>query len=67
MSESLEGHANTGGEAVRLLVATTHRWAAAASELGVSERLRLSDWQRSTLRSLLFALIQAVEDELRAG
>jgi uncharacterized protein (DUF2336 family) len=52
----------------RLLhAAACERIAAAASDLRLPERLRLTDQQRSTMRSLLSKLSRSVEDELRAS
>lgn len=52
----------------RLLhAATRERLAVAAADLAIPERLRLSDWQRSTASALNAKLVRTVEDELRAA
>lgn len=52
----------------RLLhAAARERLAVAAADLALPERLRLSDWQRTTVAALYAKLIRTVEDELRAS
>jgi hypothetical protein len=52
----------------RLLhAAARERLAVAAADLALPERLRLSDWQRTTVSALHAKLVRTVEDELRAN
>lgn len=54
-------------DAARLLLAAAHRRAVATTDLFLPDALRLSDRQRTTVRTLLEKLIRAIEDEIRAG
>ena len=56
-----------GGEGAALLRAAARQRAVAAADLFLPESLRLTDWQRATVRFLLEKLIRAVEDELRSS
>jgi uncharacterized protein (DUF2336 family) len=54
------------GDAARLLLAAAReRFAAAATDLLLPERARLSEWQRLTAASLLARLVRSIEDALR--
>jgi hypothetical protein len=53
-------------EARLLHAAARERLAVAAADLALPERLRLSDWQRTTVTSLYAKLVRTIEDELRA-
>lgn len=55
------------GEGVRLLRAAARQRSVVAADLFLPEPLRLTDWQRATVRFLLEKLVRAVEDELRTG
>ena len=57
----------SGGEGAALLQAAARQRAVAAADLFLPEALRLTDWQRATVRFLFEKLVRAVEDELRAG
>jgi uncharacterized protein (DUF2336 family) len=60
-----------GGERARsdaarlLLAAARERFAAAATDLLLPERARLTEWQRLTAATLLSRLIRSIEDALR--
>jgi len=60
---------SSGGydDAARLLASARARLAAAAADLALPDRLRLSDWQRSTVGALFASLVRDVEDALRAA
>ena len=52
----------------RLLhAAARERLAVAAADLALPERLRLSDWQRTTVSGLYAKLVRSIEDELRVS
>jgi hypothetical protein len=53
--------------AARLVAAARARLAAAAADLRLPERDRLSEWQRRTVASLLARLVRSVEDDLRSA
>ncbi|WP_332811566.1 DUF2336 domain-containing protein [Sphingomonas sp.] len=58
----------TNGDAARLLDAAARaRLAVGLTDLFLPRRLRLSEWQRETMATLLTRLIRSIEDELRAG
>lgn len=67
------GHTERGGERARsdaarlLLAAARERFAAAASDLLLPERARLTEWQRLTAATLLTRLVRSIEDALRAS
>jgi len=52
--------------AAELLASARARVSAAAADLALPQGLRLSEWQRITLRGLLAQLVRSVEDSLRA-
>jgi uncharacterized protein (DUF2336 family) len=54
-------------DGARLLFAATQRRAVATTDLFLPETLRLTDQQRSTVRTLLDKLVRTIEDELRAS
>jgi uncharacterized protein (DUF2336 family) len=54
-------------EARLLHAAARERLAVAAADLALPERLRLSDWQRTTVSALYSKLVRTVEDELRSN
>lgn len=55
-----------GSDAARLLLASAReRFAVAATDLLLPERVRLTEWQRLTAASLLARLIRSIEDGLR--
>jgi uncharacterized protein (DUF2336 family) len=54
-------------DAARLLLAASRRRAVTTADLFLPEALRLSDQQRTTVRSLLDKLVRTIEDELRAS
>jgi uncharacterized protein (DUF2336 family) len=54
-------------DAARLLLAASHRRAVATTDLFLPETLRLSDQQRTTVRTLLDKLVRTIEDELRTS
>lgn len=56
-----------GGEGARLLKAAARQRSVALADLFLPEPLRLTDWQRATVRFLLDRLVRTVEDELRAS
>ena len=56
-----------GSQGAALLHAAARQRAVAAADLFLPESLRLSDWQRATVRFLYEKLVRAVEDELRAS
>lgn len=57
----------SGGDgAAELLASARARVSAAAADLALPQELRLSEWQRITLRGLLAHLVRSVEDALRA-
>ncbi|HEX2762874.1 MAG TPA: DUF2336 domain-containing protein [Allosphingosinicella sp.] len=61
---------SNGGErdgAAQLLAASRARVSAAATDLALPERLRLSDRQRSALAHLVSRLIGDIEDEIRSA
>ncbi|MEA3003872.1 MAG: hypothetical protein QOH81_2660 [Sphingomonadales bacterium] len=53
--------------AARLVASARARLAAAAAELRLPERDRLTEWQRRTIASLLARLVRSVEDDLRSA
>ena len=55
------------GDGARLLKAAARQRDVAVADLFLPEPLRLTDWQRATVHSLLEKLVRAIEDELRAG
>jgi uncharacterized protein (DUF2336 family) len=68
MSEEGRERRETKSDAARLLLAAAReRFAVAATELLLPERIRLSEWQRLTAASLLARLIGSIEDQLRAA
>jgi uncharacterized protein (DUF2336 family) len=71
MSDHMTDHGTGGGangDAARLLDAAARgRLAVALADLFLPKRLRLSEWQRETMATLLTRLIRSIEDELRAG
>lgn len=70
MAEAGSGAARAGrdrGDAARLLLAAAReRFAVAATDLLLPERVRLTEWQRLTAASLLHRLVRSIEDALRA-
>ncbi|HEY0044222.1 MAG TPA: DUF2336 domain-containing protein [Allosphingosinicella sp.] len=52
--------------AAELLASARARVSAAAADLALPQGMRLSEWQRITLRGLLAQLVRSVEDALRA-
>jgi uncharacterized protein (DUF2336 family) len=54
-------------DAARLLLAASYRRAVATTDLFLPEALRLTERQRSTVRTLLDKLVRTIEDELRAS
>ena len=52
--------------AAELLASAHLRVSAAAADLALPAALRLTEWQRITVRGLLARLVRSVEDELRA-
>lgn len=62
------GGKRSARDEARLLLATSReRFAAAAVDLHLPERSRLSEWQRHTAATLLTCLVRSVEDSLRAA
>jgi hypothetical protein len=53
--------------AARLVASARARVAAAAADLRLPERDRLTEWQRRTILALLDRLVRAVEDDLRSA
>jgi uncharacterized protein (DUF2336 family) len=49
-----------------LLAAARERFAVAATDLLLPDRVRLTEWQRLTAATLLTRLVRGIEDELRA-
>ena len=66
MSETVPSGGDTGG-AARLLAAARERLSVAAADLALPDPLRLSEWHRGTISSLLDGLVRGIEDELRAA
>jgi len=64
--EGRERRASKSDAARLLLAAARERFAVAATELLLPERVRLSEWQRLTASSLLARLVASIEDQLRA-
>lgn len=59
--------AEAQGDAARLLLAASReRFTAAAADLLLPERSRLTEWQRLTASALLTRLVRSLEDVLRA-
>ncbi len=54
-------------EARLLHAAARERLSVAVADLGLPERLRLSDWQRATASALHSKLVRTIEDELRTS
>ena len=68
MSDVGRERRETRSDAARLLLAAAReRFAVAATELLLPERIRLSEWQRLTAASLLARLVASIEDQLRAA
>lgn len=66
----MSGTAPNGGEtggAARLLASARERLSVAAADLALPGPLRLTEWQLSTVSTLLETLVRNVEDELRAA
>lgn len=55
------------GGAARLLASAHARLAATMADIRLPQRLRLSEWQRTTVGALLARLVRTVEDDLRAA
>jgi uncharacterized protein (DUF2336 family) len=53
-------------EARLLHAAARERLSVAAADLSLPERLRLSEWQRTTVSGILAKLVRTIEDELRS-
>lgn len=53
--------------AAHLLAAARERLSVALDDLRLPERLRLSEWQRTTISALRTKLVRRIEDELRSG
>jgi hypothetical protein len=53
--------------AAQLLASARARAYAAVSEIRLADELRLTEWQRSTVRAVGARLVRAVEDELRSA
>ena len=53
--------------AAQLLASARARTRAAVAELGLEDDLRLTEWQRSTVRAVGAKLVRAIEDELRSA
>jgi uncharacterized protein (DUF2336 family) len=66
MSETVPSGGEAGGGA-RLLASARRRLSVALADLALPSPLRLSEWQRRTVRTLLSGLVQGIEEELRAG
>jgi uncharacterized protein (DUF2336 family) len=64
MSDRRPSRGDEGG-AARLLASARARVAAARADLMLAPSLRLTDWQRSLLASLLHAAVRGIEDDLR--
>jgi hypothetical protein len=62
----LRPHWEEGSGAARLLADGRARIAAARADLAIPDALRLSEWQRTTVSSILAKLVESIEDELRA-
>lgn len=67
MAEPRPSLTESGSDGARLLVAAARRYGHAARQLKVPEALRLSDWQRRIVATLIEGLTRTVEDELRAA
>ena len=59
------GYQGRQDDARLLHAGARERLAVAAADLALPERLRLSDWQRTTVSALNAKLVRTVEDELR--
>lgn len=66
MSEGREA-VNDRDEAGRLLGSAAARASAAATDLFLPKRFRLTEWQRRTMADLFAKLVRAIEDGLRAA
>lgn len=67
MSDEGRERRESKSDAARLLLAAAReRFAAAATDLLLPERSRLSEWQRLTAAALLARLVGGIEDQLRA-
>ena len=53
--------------AAQLLASVRARVAAAAADLALPDRLRLTEWQRTTVSALMARLVRTIEDELRSA
>ena len=68
MSEEGRERRESKSDAARLLLAAAReRFAVAATELLLPERIRLTEWQRLTAAALLARLVGGIEDQLRAS
>jgi uncharacterized protein (DUF2336 family) len=67
MSDQRATGLDRGGEGARLLKAAARQRAVVLADLFLPEPLRLTDWQRATVRFLLERLVRTIEDELRAS
>jgi len=68
MSDEGRERRDSKSDAARLLLAAAReRFAVAATELLLPERIRLSEWQRLTAASLLGRLVSSIEDQMRAS
>jgi uncharacterized protein (DUF2336 family) len=65
MSDQRLTKGDKGDDARLLQAAARERLSVAVADLALPEKLRLSDWQRSTVSALLAKLVRTVEDELR--
>jgi hypothetical protein len=65
MSESVPSGGDTGG-AAQLLASARERLSVALADLALPTSLRLTEWQRGTVSSLLTGLVRSIEDELRS-
>ncbi len=54
-------------DARMLEAAARERLSVATADLALPDRLRLTEWQRATVRAILDKLVRAIEDELRSS
>src|SRR5688572_13811194 len=65
MSETVPSGGDAGG-AARLLASARERLSVALADLALPAGLRLTEWQRTIVASLLAGLVRSIEEELRA-
>ena len=67
MSDQRPSRSDKGDHARLLQAASRERLSVAVADLALPEKLRLSDWQRTTVSALLAKLVRTIEDELRTS